>query len=35
MNNEDERFNAEKWRGQNIIGFALLEVRSILREAEK
>ncbi len=28
--NEDERFDASKWRGQNILGFALMEVRSML-----
>ena len=28
--NEDERFDAAKWRGQNILGFALMEVRAIL-----
>ena len=33
--NEDERFDASKWRGQNILGFALMEVRSILRKAEE
>lgn len=33
--NEDERFDAGKWRGQNILGFALMEARSILREAER
>ena len=32
---EDERFDASKWRGQNILGFALMEVRSILRKAEE
>ncbi|MDO5133677.1 MAG: NADAR domain-containing protein [Eubacteriales bacterium] len=32
--NEDERFDAGKWRGQNILGFALMEVRSILRGDE-
>ena len=32
--NEDERFDASKWRGQNILGFALMEVRSILRKAD-
>ena len=31
--NEDERFDVSKWRGQNILGFALMEVRSILRKA--
>jgi ribA/ribD-fused uncharacterized protein len=29
--NEDERFDSSKWRGQNILGFALMEVRSHLR----
>ena len=33
--NEDERCVASKWRGQNILGFALMEVRSILRKAEE
>lgn len=32
--NEDERFDADKWRGQNILGFALMEVRDILRKKE-
>ena len=32
--NEDERFDSGKWRGQNILGFALMEVRSILRKAD-
>ncbi len=32
--NEDERFDSSKWRGQNILGFALMEVRSILRGTE-
>jgi len=32
--NEDERFDSGKWRGQNILGFALMEVRSHLRGAE-
>ena len=27
---EEERFEAAKWRGQNILGFALMEVRGIL-----
>ena len=30
--NEDERFDANKWRGQNILGFALMEVRDVLRK---
>ena len=25
----------EAWRGQNILGFALMEVRSILRKTEE
>ena len=29
--NEEERFDAAEWRGQNLLGFALMEVRSILR----
>ena len=31
----DERFDAGRWRGQNLLGFALMEVRSILRRAEE
>ena len=33
--NEDERFDASEWRGQNILGFVLMEVRSMLRKAEE
>ena len=29
--NEDERFDISKWRGQNILGFTLMEVREVLR----
>lgn len=29
--NEDERFDISKWRGQNILGFTLMEVREALR----
>ena len=29
--NESERFDASKWQGQNILGFALMEVRSMLK----
>ncbi len=32
--NETWRFDASKWRGQNILGFALMEVRSILRSRQ-
>ena len=32
--NEDEHFDASEWRGQNILGFALMEVRSMLRKVE-
>ena len=32
--NEEERFDSSKWRGKNILGFALMEVRSILRKAD-
>ena len=32
--NKDERFDASEWRGQNILGFALMEVRSMLRKVE-
>ena len=28
---EAERFDISKWRGQNILGFALMEVREALR----
>ena len=31
--NEDERFDTNKWQGQNIPGSALMEVRYILRKA--
>ena len=30
--NDDKRFDAENWKGQNILGFALMEVRRILKE---
>lgn len=30
--NESERFDATKWTGQNILGFALMEVRRILKK---
>lgn len=33
--NEKEQYDTGKWRGQNLLGFALMEVRSILRKAEK
>ena len=29
--NDEKRFDASQWRGQNILGFALMEVRSSLR----
>ena len=29
--NEDERFDMSKWRGKNILGFTLMEVREALR----
>ena len=29
--NEKERFDISKWRGQNILGFTLMEVRDALR----
>jgi len=29
--NESKRFDATKWTGQNILGFALMEVRSMLK----
>ena len=31
--NEDERFDTSKWRGQNILGFSLMEVRDALKKA--
>ena len=30
--NEPARFDASLWRGQNIPGFALMEVRALLRQ---
>ncbi len=33
--NEDERFDVSKWRGQNILGFALMEVRASLQGAKE
>ena len=29
---EEERFDINKWRGQNILGFALMEVREAIRQ---
>ncbi len=29
--NEKERFDISKWRGQNLLGFTLMEVRDALR----
>lgn len=29
--NEPERFDTSKWQGQNILGFALMEVREIIK----
>ena len=31
---DDNRLDTEKWRGQNILGFALMEVRKALREGK-
>lgn len=31
--NESERFDAAKWTGQNILGFALMNVREIIKKA--
>lgn len=31
--NDDKRFDASNWTGDNILGFALMEVREMLREA--
>ena len=30
--NDDKRFDSSNWSGQNILGFALMEVRKMLRE---
>lgn len=30
--NENERFDISKWKGQNILGFTLMEVRAALRK---
>ena len=30
--NETERFNISKWRGQNLLGFTLMEVRDSIRK---
>ena len=32
--NEEERFDASEWCGQNTLGFALMEARSMLRKVE-
>ena len=29
--NDDNRFYADRWEGQNILGFALMEVRNLLK----
>ena len=29
---EEERLDIQKWRGQNVLGFALMEVRTMLKE---
>ena len=29
---DDSRCNAEKWSGKNILGFALMEVREMLKK---
>lgn len=31
---DENRFNPEKWRGQNLLGFALMQVREALRKEE-
>ena len=31
---QDARFDTAQWRGQNILGFALMTVRGILRDSE-
>lgn len=33
--NESERFDASNWRGTNILGFALMEVRDMLRNQSR
>lgn len=30
--NDNKRFDAENWKGDNILGFTLMEVRNVLRE---
>ena len=30
--NDDKRHDVKNWRGQNILGFALMEVRSLLKQ---
>ena len=32
---EPERFDVAQWRGKNILGFAIMETRTILRAIEK
>ena len=29
---EEERFDISKWRGQNLLGFALMEAREAIRQ---
>ena len=33
--NDDKRFDASNWTGDNILGFALMEVREKLKEADE
>ena len=33
--NDDKRFDAANWTGDNILGFALMEVREMFKEAVK
>lgn len=32
---DTDRFNAGLWRGQNLLGFALMEIRNIFKQTEK
>ena len=31
---DDRRFDAAEWKGDNILGFALMEVREMLKKME-
>lgn len=32
---DDKRFDAANWTGDNILGFALMEVREVLKKTDK